>query len=212
MFDGNKMDEILHELYTWCEKEEVPVTAHCMMNGIEAYPHASFHFGSASFWREVLDQYPNLHLNLAHFGWNPVPGHGYGSHHSWTQEICDMVIKYDHLYADVAHHEVTSRIKLNELRDAYRQIANEFAGGVDKIRKRILYGSDWHVLRRINNYESFMDKYIQLLEDTEFYSNMDDFLGLNAMEFLGLNKGGKNRRRLEKFYSTPERQKPRWLE
>jgi predicted TIM-barrel fold metal-dependent hydrolase len=213
-FDGGEMDGVLDELYAWCEKEEVPVTAHCMTNGIEAYPQASEHFASARFWRNVLDNHPGLRLNLAHFGWNPVPGHGYHAQDNWMREICDMICKYDHLYADVAHHEVTSRNIRKELTDAFRKIQTEFSESLDKIRQRILYGSDWHVLRRMNNYESFMDRYVEILEESGFYTkqSMNDFLGSNAMKFLGLNPGGKNRKRLERFYRDQHITPPVWFQ
>ncbi|NQT23916.1 amidohydrolase family protein [candidate division KSB1 bacterium] len=213
-FDGNRMDDVLNKLYAWCEKEEVPITAHCMMHGIEAYPQASEHFGSAKFWRDVLDKYPKLHLNLAHFGWNPVPGHGYHAQDNWMREIVDMICKYDHLYADVSHHEVTSRGIRKELVDAYKKIQNDFESSLDKIRQHILYGSDWHVLRRMNNYESFMDRYIEIMAETGFYDekSQDDFLGLNAMKFLGLNPGGQNRARLESFYKTHKITPPPWFQ
>jgi hypothetical protein len=82
----------------------------------------------------------------------------------------------------------------------------DYAGkDLEKLKKRILYGSDWHVLKRVKNFEIFMEKYIQVMGQAGFYTEeeMGDFLGGNALEFLGLLPGGKNRKRLERFYNNP---------
>jgi predicted TIM-barrel fold metal-dependent hydrolase len=70
VFTGEEFDQVLAELYTFCLHEQVPITAHCVYNGIEAYPGASFDFGHPAYWRAVLDEFEGLHVNLAHFGWS----------------------------------------------------------------------------------------------------------------------------------------------
>jgi predicted TIM-barrel fold metal-dependent hydrolase len=213
VFKGKEYDEVLLELYDYCLKNEVPITTHCMMHGIESYPDASFHFGSAKFWRVVLDQFKGLRLNLAHFGWNPVPGHRYGSGRNWMQEICSMMRDYEYLFADVAHHEVTSRFRRNQIIGDYKKLQSEYMDGLDKIKKRILYGSDWHVLRRLRNYPTFLNNYIQVMNKSKLYSEneIEAFLGGNAFNFLGLLPGGKNRIRLEKFYKRNHIDPPEWF-
>lgn len=37
-FTGQQFDQVLTELYDYSEKEQVPITAHCVSDGIEAYP------------------------------------------------------------------------------------------------------------------------------------------------------------------------------
>ena len=110
LFDGDEYDEALCELYDYCVDNQVPITAHCVMNGIEAYPRASFDFGKAAFWDVVLRQerYHKLRLNLAHFGWNQGPGQGYAGSESWVNDVCSLIVKYDNVYADVSHHRVLS--------------------------------------------------------------------------------------------------------
>jgi predicted TIM-barrel fold metal-dependent hydrolase len=213
LFDGRSYDDVLSELYAYCEKNGVPITAHCMMNGIEAYPDASVHFGAAELWKPVLDQYKMLRLNLAHFGWNPVSGHGYGHKQNWMKTICRMMLDYPNLYTDVAHHDVVSCCRRLDFIKAYKHIREDYSEGVDRIRKKILYGSDWHVLSRLKNYRSFMKQSIRVMKKSGFYSDndMDGFLGGNAMSFLGLLPGGKNRTRLQKFYKDHRIGLPKWF-
>jgi predicted TIM-barrel fold metal-dependent hydrolase len=214
LFSGKEYDDVLRELYAYCVKEEVPITAHCQVGGIEAYPDASADFAAPCFWKEVLQEYENLRLNLAHFGWCYQPYVGYRRYESWVRDICDMMIRYETVFADVSHHGVTSSHLQGEFVEDYRRMRQEHTGGIEKIRRRLLYGSDWHVLRRVKNYRSFMYCYQKVLRDAGFYteSGMADFLGGNALEFLGLTPGGRNRERLKKFYGEHRIAPPRWFE
>ncbi|MBN2102409.1 amidohydrolase family protein [bacterium] len=213
LFDGRLYDQVLCELYAYCEKNGVPITAHCMMNGIEAYPNASSHFGAAELWKPVLEEYKGLRLNLAHFGWNPVSGRNYGHRQNWMKTICRMMLDYKNLYTDVAHHDVVTHGHRTDFIKAYKNIQRDYSYGLDRIRKKILYGSDWHVLRRLKNFRSFMKQYIRVMQKSGFYTDDDlnDFLGRNAMMFLGLIPGGKNRARLKKFYGDHNIDQPKWF-
>jgi hypothetical protein len=51
------------------------------------------------------------------------------------------------------------------------------------------------------------------LRQTDFFTEeeIDRFLGGNALEFLGLLPGGKNRERLENFYAKKKIAPPKWF-
>jgi predicted TIM-barrel fold metal-dependent hydrolase len=215
LFDGEEYDGVLCELYDYCVDNEVPITAHCVMNGIEAYPGASFHFGQAKFWDGVLQQerYKNLRLNLAHFGWNQEPDQGYAGDESWAKDVCDLIVKYDNVYADVSHHRVLTPKGRKSFVDGYRQMQKDYPNHMEKIKKRMLYGSDWHVLRRMRGHQKFLEDYGRVLVKAEFYAEdeLEDFRGGNAFEFLGLLPGGRNRERLESFYRAHGIVPPAWF-
>jgi predicted TIM-barrel fold metal-dependent hydrolase len=213
LFPDVDYDRVLWELYEYCAEEQIPITTHCQTGGIEAYPEASFDFCDPVFWREVLDKYKDLRLNLGHFGWGQKQGYKNESD-NWVRKICEMIIKYDHLYADVSHHNVVSSSGRRKHISSYEAMRNDYAGkGLEKLKKRILYGSDWHVLKRVKNFEIFMAKYIQVMEQASFYTKeeMENFLGGNALEFLGLLPGGKNRERLKDFYAKEKIPPPYWF-
>ncbi len=215
LFDGEEYDEVLCELYDYCADREVPITAHCVMNGIEAYPGASFDFGQAKFWDEVLRQerYKDLRLNLAHFGWNQEPGQGYSGRESWAREVCDLIVRYDNVYADVSHHRVLTRSGRSSFVAGYREMREGYPDDIEKIKKRILFGSDWHVLRRMRGYRNFLEDYLRVLTAAELYTGdeLADFRGGNALEFLGLLPGAKNHERLGSFYRAHGIAPPAWF-
>jgi len=215
LFDGEEYDEVLCQLYDYCVDNEVPITAHCVMNGIEAYPGASFDFGAAEFWEEVLrqDRYKNLRLNLAHFGWNQASDQGYAGDQSWVIRICDLMLKYENVFADISHHRVLDKKGRDQFVEGYRQMQKDFADHIEKIKKRILFGTDWHVLRRIKGFEEFLENYQRVLTKAEIYDQLglNDFRGGNALEFLGLRSGGKSHQRLGRFYQSNNISMPAWF-
>jgi len=82
-----------------------------------------------------------------------------------------------------------------------------------QIKKKILFGIDWHVLKRVSGYEEFQDAYTEVLNEGGSYTpeDVDDFLGGNALRFLGLLPEGKNRERLAKFYQNHDISPPAWF-
>lgn len=209
VFEGRSFDEVLAELYDYCIENEVPITTHCGMYGIESYPDASFDFGKAVYWREVLNQdaYKNLHLNLAHFGW--YTPQGYHGDISWVRDICEMLSDYDYLFTDVSCHRVISDANNLKFKSHYKEICCDFP----VVKKRLLYGSDWHVLKRVKYFRAFKERYLEVLKNEDLFSDaeIDDFLGWNALNFLGLLPNGKNRARLEKFYNDEGIKPPEWF-
>jgi predicted TIM-barrel fold metal-dependent hydrolase len=209
VFKGEEYDKVLSELYDYCVENEVPITTHCGMCGIESYNNASFDFGQAVFWHEVLSQrrYRNLRLNLAHFGWDQK--HRYRADVSWVRDICEMLGEYEHLYTDVAHHEVVVKRDMANFQSDYFEICRDFP----VVKKKLLFGIDWHVIKRVKNFENFKEDYLKVLRHKNLFTDteIDDFLGGNALRFLGLLPGGKNRRRLEKFYECKNIELPEWF-
>jgi len=215
LFDGEEYDEVLCDLYDYCVDNEVPVTAHCVMDGIEAYPGASLDFAKAELWNQVLRQerYKKLRLNLAHFGWNQTSGQGYAGSRSWVEDVCKMMLEYDHVYADVSHHRVLTAKGRKGFVDGYRKMREDFSADIDRIKRRILYGTDWHVLRRMSGYRAFLESYERVLKEAELFdeAELEGFRGDNAVGFLGLAAGGSNRARLERFFQVNCFRPPAWF-
>jgi len=209
-FTGEQYDEVLGELYDYCVAHEVPITTHCSMGGVESYHDASFIFGQAKFWRDVLNQerWKDLHLNLAHFGWNAQQG--YRGHDSWVIDICEMLQDYNHLYTDVSHHRVIGLNEREKFKAAYKDLVHEYP----LIKERLLFGIDWHVIKRVKEYGHFKDAYIDVLTDERLFTSEEiaEFIGGNALRFLGLLPGHKNHTRLEQFYQIHHIEPPGWFE
>jgi predicted TIM-barrel fold metal-dependent hydrolase len=226
---GEEIDAVLEELYEYCSTRQVPITVHCGSDGIESFPGASFVFGRPEFWIPVLAAHPDLHVNLAHFGW---------SHHlrysregtrtwcsprrktdkNWPRIICEMMERFPHLYTDVAHHEILGRRQERRFAADYHAINRDFRG---LLQKRLLFGMDWHVIVRLRGYTRFKPTYVRVLGQRCGWSSeqVDDFLGGNALRFLGLlplaaravEGWTGNRVRLGEYYARNGITPPQWF-
>lgn len=208
VFKGEEYDEVLSELYEYCIKEDIPITTHCNMDGSESYPDASFDFGQPKFWKEVLDQerFKKLRLNLAHFGWNKKQA--YDGPRSWVKTIAEMLGNYENLYTDVSHHEVLKESNIPIFQSTYKILTDNYPD----LKERLLFGIDWHVIKRVKNYSQFKKNYVRILKHNDLFDEeeIENFLGGNAIKFLGLQSGGKNRIRLKTFYQNNDITPPDW--
>jgi predicted TIM-barrel fold metal-dependent hydrolase len=157
----------------------------------------------------VLNQerYKNLHLNLAHFGW--YTPEGYIGKITWVKDICEMLDEYNYLFTDTSCHRVVLKKHIPKFKSDYKQICRDFP----IVKERLLFGTDWHVLKRVPNFKEFKDKFIEVLKHEDNFNNVEiqNFLGGNALKFLGLYKGSKNLKRLEKFYKDQYINPPEWF-
>ncbi|MBU0508927.1 amidohydrolase [bacterium] len=208
-FTGADYDRVLRRLYQFCVDNGVPITTHCHSTGIEAYKGASEVFGEPRLWWPVMELYPELHLNLAHFGWYRKNGEGYQGRNSWVKEICTQFSAYPHLYADVAHHDVVVKGKKERFIRDYRDLLREHPDA----KKRMLFGTDWHVFIREERYRDMHTEYEDVLRQAGGLTDgeISDFLGGNALRFLGLLPGDQNRQRLAKFYQDHNIPPPEWF-
>jgi predicted TIM-barrel fold metal-dependent hydrolase len=237
-FTGAGFDAVLSELYRFCEREQVPITAHCVHGAIEPYPDASAAFDRPDYWRPVFEKFPRLHVNLAHFGWGqpddwlPRPRwprsvrslvegvrrgrFPRGGGKSWVFEIAGMMAEYPGLYADVAHHMILDDDSIPKFREGYSALVREYPGVV---QKKLLFGTDWHVITHLDGCAAFRERYRRVLAGIFDKKEIRNFEGANALRFLGLlppsrmagNRWSKNWRRLKSFYRKNRIAEPAWF-
>ena len=67
--------------------------------------------------------------------------------------------------------------------------------------------------KRVKNFVQFKEQYLKVLRHDNLFAKeeIEDFFGGNALRFLGLLPGGKNRERLEKFYTDNNIDPPEWF-
>ncbi|OPZ83465.1 MAG: Amidohydrolase [bacterium ADurb.Bin429] len=110
-------DPKLMEVYAWCVEHDIPVTAHCQWFSFDKAffklaerPNNTTFWAHPRHWRPVLKAYPDLRLNLAHFGGNKqvlayagvyFPEREPADDGSWTKEIIWLIERYDNVYTDI---------------------------------------------------------------------------------------------------------------
>ncbi|WP_196223562.1 amidohydrolase family protein [Roseibium sp. RKSG952] len=194
---GQALDDELKLLYEWCVAEGVPIKAHA--NNSIAADVCTGQYANPANWRPVLDQYPDLRLNLAHFGGfdeEHAGGDHCGDHgDNWEDELADMLDSYPNLYFDVGYWiEATDNDRvINRTRALLERqpLALE----------RMMYGSDWSMIGRVPGHQSYYaDVQTALfkigLEDSE----INAVEAGNARKYLGLGPGDPNYNRLRDFF------------
>ncbi len=162
-------------LYSACEAKHIPITAHCNDEGFATCTIAEAEkFTSPARWEKALKHYPQLKLNLAHFGRKSDAAFS-----EWSNKICSLIYKYENVYTDLSFNGFDPayyaglKIFLNKLP---RKMA-------DIVPQRILFGSDFMMsLLKIESYSKYLSYFSQTPHLDETTKN--DLCSLNPAKFL----------------------------
>ncbi|MBE0654360.1 MAG: amidohydrolase family protein, partial [Bacteroidales bacterium] len=157
----------LMDIYAICEEKNIPFTAHCAsavvhassktienIEGTHYEPSGEFStqpvtrrfrckkdfagfFNHPHNWMPVLERYPNLKLNLAHFGgvdeWRKFAR---GEGNTWVARIIDLMERYPGLYSDFSFtmHDNALSTYLKKILETNSLVSS-----------RVLYGSDYYM-------------------------------------------------------------------
>ncbi|MDQ3262055.1 MAG: amidohydrolase family protein [Myxococcota bacterium] len=211
---GARIDRALDRFYAYCEREEVPVIVHC--GSANRFDRAFRFFGHPANWEPVLHRYPKLRLNFGHFGHlEGLEDQDAPLARSWALRAANLAKDSESVFADLGN------IDIAEQEDFINLLRTLTASPYEKLRQRLMYGSDWYmnVLQGIGT--QFYSKMIDTM--TEHFGNVSpdflgDFSGRNALRWLGLvNENGtrraesKVRARLARFYEGSGSSMPDWL-
>jgi predicted TIM-barrel fold metal-dependent hydrolase len=120
-------------------------------------------------WEKVLEKYPNLTLNLAHFGCSEDTG-------EWSQHIIRLMKQYPNLYTDFSC--VAEKATLNNMYKTY------YSEAEPTIKKRFLYGSDFYLnMLFIDNMRQYICQFERIFSDAE----MKEIAEINPRRFLALD-------------------------
>lgn len=209
---GEQLDRALRAFYAYAEAEQVPITTHTAKSN--GYRLGYGDLAAPKGWHKVLRDFPQLRLNLGHFG--HLAGvdaeRGIEACESWMRQAGALMQCYPNVYADMSYSEVAIEAGYaDEYLDAIEKLFERFPA----TRKRIMYGSDWWLNRLSANDSLHVDAYHQVFEQRFGADVRKDVMGNNALGFLGLlDAAGRptdspSRRRLRAFYDAQP--VPGWL-
>jgi len=155
---------ILMEVYEYCEKNHLPVMAHCSPGGIRKIGlsvEEARDFANPANYKKVLEQFPSLHVCLAHFGgseeWERHLAGGTprtGKDATWLTIIMDMLRekkensntkKYPNLYTDVSYTLFTEMPAYRPFN--YINFLNVLLED-PAIREHVIFGTDYYMVER----------------------------------------------------------------
>lgn len=120
-------------------------------------------------WEKVLEKYPKLTLNLAHFGSSEVT-------EEWSRHIIRLMKQYPNLYTDFSC--VAEKKVLDNMYKTY------YSKAEPTIKNRFLYGSDFYLnMLFVDN----MKQYISQFEKIFGADEMKEIAERNPRKFLGMD-------------------------
>lgn len=202
------VEQNLRQVYEYCERYDVPIMAHCTAtNSTPTAERAGTY--RADNWRAVIEQYPDLRINLAHFGGveDFVSRFGKGEANPEQAAIGELM-EAGQVWSDIAHE---SGVDSASFRANLAAALSDYADQYPNAPKRLLYGSDWIMLGLDKKFPNYLGNWEQqaALLPTAFEPRR--FFGDNALDFLGVTRPGLSRTRFERFYADVG-QSPLWLQ
>ncbi len=179
-------------IYRFCESNNVPIVTHCDDQGFRGVPaKLAQQYTDPSAWRPVLERFPKLKIDFAHYGrqYNPIgksPLRAFLDttwiNDQWFTAIVDLMMEYEHVYADFSFSGTDP--------DFYSDLSGFIHGLEDEhmtktILERSMFGSDFSVnLAKVESYSN----YLKIFEESPFTDDeIDGFVSRNPIRFLGLD-------------------------
>lgn len=181
-FNSDEVNAALKALYEWCRTDRVPITAHCSLGGaystqvVEADKEKEL--GRPDNWQDVLQDYGELVLNLAHYGgnWRTYPDQE-DTASQWRRTIRGLIESHDNVYADVSCNETALAKETSER--YFAELSADLGPG--KLGDRLLFGTDWPMFYHSWNEAQFTEPFVGNLGRDEFKKLACD----NPRRFLG---------------------------
>ncbi|MCF3974542.1 amidohydrolase family protein [Paracoccus salsus] len=189
---GTALDRELRKLYAWCQANDVPIAAHASAS-MGAGPGTAG-YSAPWLWRPVLRDYPDLRVNLAHFG-------GFGGHGNpqWENELIAMLDSSPNLYFDSGFWTEAmagAPTRPEALRSTRALFASEPLAA-----QRMLYGSDWSMIARLPSHPAYLAGLTSFVDAVTGDARQSQaIMGGNARRWLGLDRDGAQRQRLARFH------------
>ena len=151
-------------LYEFCESYDIPIITHCDDQGFRGVStKEAWRFTDPSSWRTVLENYPKLKLDLAHFGrqYAFTADRNLASlgarrrnlpSSPWFRSAAELMLEFDGVYSDLSFSgcQYDFYTKLNNYIETLEGEAKE------KFLSRILFGSDFSInLLKVESYTQY---------------------------------------------------------
>ena len=173
--DRKEKDKVII-LYDYCIKKGIPITTHCSNGGFSADRYAADNYTAPGMrWIKVLEKYPELKINFAHFGLqsNFLL---FFRRTEWRNSIIKLISEYPNVYTDISDLSL-SNPSCKYLEDLIERNSNNH-----KLKNRILFGTDFLISLIWTN--SYNESYNSFIETNYLKSHKENFCSNNPEKFL----------------------------
>lgn len=155
---------LMEQVYPYCIEHNLPVMTHCSRGGVYGKGWGQERCDEVTApdaYVDVMKAFPDLRICLAHFGgdseWRRYLTDGFDPEDekarakNWVSRITDMITKeeYQNLYTDISY----TIFRFSEYMPLLSMLMED-----EKLRRRILFGSDFYMTRQ----ESLSEKAVSI--------------------------------------------------
>ena len=157
------------ELYRYCIEKRIPITTHCSDGGYKTGDNNILTSPSGK-WKTVLEKFPELTLNFAHFG-------SQGNKKTkWREAIIQFINskeKYPNVYTDIS---------CNDMSPEYYNELEKSLNANPQLQEKVLFGSDFSINMLATQTESY-NQFLEPFANAKL-SNQIDLCEGNPERFL----------------------------
>jgi predicted TIM-barrel fold metal-dependent hydrolase len=182
---NQKPSKQMLEICQYCQDTQTPIMCHCTKGGFYRSKRDIIR-SRPMHWKPLMEEFPDLKVCFGHFGGGETmldrPMHTGAAAQNWTEEIRTLMREHEGVYADISHHNDPM------LADDPAKENNYFANlkemlSISPYQDRILYGSDFSLVRRIARDDSYRKYFVDHLDDPALFDKM---AVENPARYLGL--------------------------
>ncbi len=181
-------------LYAFCEEKGIPIITHADDQGFRGVSaEEAWANTDPASWRTVLENYPALKIDFAHFGKQYAIAQRSNvqsisarlRHHPdspWFYSIISLMMDFDNVYADLSFSGCSAEF----YKELSTYLNDQKSEKRERITRHILFGSDFSVnLLKVESYT----EYFSILEHSPFTDEeIEAFGSTNVINFLGLSE------------------------
>lgn len=131
----------LWPIYEFCSRHRLPVTTHCENGGLPGFD-GYYQLAAPENWEPVLQRFPELVLNLAHFDRTSSP---------WQITIERMIAEWPNVYTDISFDTEMFWKPGQYFANLYRVLHTP------RLQDRLLYGTDWYMGRFLWTEKTYLE-------------------------------------------------------
>ncbi len=206
VYNDPQTNDDLNKIYDYCARNQIPITTHCSPGGaysndVLKVKEVRSEFTRPAVWAGVLKKYPDLYLNLAHFGGDLAQIKDPGS---WSCQIRDLIWKYPNVYADLAYNRQALERSTS---GPYFEVLKNLLDKDHLAGKRIIFGTDWSMTRHTWRETDYVKPFLQLGEERMARIGLE-----NSLDFLFPKRQYPERMaRFLKSHGKSVSDLPKWL-
>jgi hypothetical protein len=154
--DNEREKEKNRGLFKFCRDNKIPVTTHCNNGGWTVTESKNVKaYTDPECWRKVLEQFPGLYLNFAHFG-GTVKGEN-RLNQKRQESIINLIKEFENVYTDISC--------IFDSKQRY-DCLNKLLDNEEKLRNKILFGSDFPMIlaAQTKNYIDYLKLFFDNLK------------------------------------------------